>query len=150
MYWLRDISVRFSAIFFVVSVFSASIASAQQDLSSPAPADARAYFITPANGEVVSTTFKVKFGLSNMGVAPAGVEKANTGHHHILIDLETLPDMSKSLPATDNVKHFGGGQTETFLTLPAGEHTLQLLLGNHFHVPHQPPVMSEKITVIVK
>ena len=85
-----------------------------------------------------------------MGIAPAGIDMENTGHHHILIDLDEMPDMSMPLPTTDNVVHFGTGQTETTLTLTPGEHTLQLLLGNHLHVPHQSPVMSEKITVTVK
>ena len=117
--------------------------------TSPSPEGAKAYIIAPADGATVSSTFTVKFGLSGMGVAPAGVEKTNTGHHHLLIDLETLPDMAASLPATDNIKHFGGGQTETTLTLPAGTHTLQLLLGDHIHKPHSTPVLSEKITVTV-
>ena len=85
-----------------------------------------------------------------MGVAPAGVIKENTGHHHLLIDVKEMPDFSLPLPATDNIKHFGGGQTETDLTLPAGKHTLQLVLGDHLHIPHDKPVVSEKITITVK
>ncbi len=119
-------------------------------LISQAPAGAGVYIISPVDGEEVATTFTVIFGLSGMGIAPAGIEKENTGHHHILIDLEEMPDMSLPLPTTDNIKHFGAGQTETSLTLAPGEHTLQLLLGNHLHVPHQSPVMSKKITVTVK
>jgi len=117
---------------------------------SSAPSEARVYFITPVNGQIVTQTFTVKFGLSGMGVAPAGTQKDNTGHHHILIDGEALPDMSKPLPATDHIKHFGGGQTETELTLSPGEHTLQLLLGNYAHVPHDKPVLSEKISITVQ
>ncbi len=123
---------------------------AANPLISKAPEDARVYIISPADGEVVSSTFTVKFGLSGMGVAPAGIEMENTGHHHILIDLDEMPDMSVPLPNTENIVHFGVGQTETTLTLSPGEHTLQLLLGNHLHVPHQNPVMSEKITVTVQ
>lgn len=119
-------------------------------LISKAPADAKVYIISPADGEVVSSTFAVKFGLSGMGIAPAGIDMENTGHHHILIDLDEMPDMSMPLPTTENVVHFGVGQTETTLTLSPGEHTLQLLLGNHLHVPHQNPVISEKITVTVQ
>ncbi len=120
------------------------------DLRSTAPADARVYFITPVNGQFVSPTFTVKFGLSGMGVAPAGTHKDNTGHHHILIDGEVLPDMSIPLPATDHIRHFGGGQTETQLTLSSGEHTLQLLLGNYLHIPHDQPVVSQKISITVQ
>lgn len=123
---------------------------ADQSLVSKAPAEAKVYFIEPANGATVSSTFTVKFGLSGMGVAPAGTDKENTGHHHILIDMAELPDMTKPLPANDHVKHFGGGQTETTLTLESGEHTLQLLLGNHLHIPHDEPVLSERITITVE
>ena len=116
---------------------------------SAAPENARVYFIEPADGAIIQGTVMVKFGLSGMGVAPAGVQKSNTGHHHILIDADTLPDMSMPLPATDQVKHFGKGQTETTLELSPGKHTLQLLLGNHLHIPHDKPVISEKITITV-
>ena len=85
-----------------------------------------------------------------MGVAPTGINQENTGHHHILINGEVLPDMTKPLPATDKIRHFGGGQTETELALPPGKHTLQLLLGNYAHIPHDKPVLSEKIAISVK
>ena len=85
-----------------------------------------------------------------MGVAPAGTVRENTGHHHLLIDLDTPPPMDQPLPANDHIRHFGGGQTETELSLPPGTHTLQLLLGDQSHVPHNPPVLSDKITVTVK
>lgn len=125
-------------------------ASANDALISQAPANAKVYFIEPANGSKVTQTFTVKFGLSGMGVAPAGANINNTGHHHLLINVDELPDMTQPLPATDNIKHFGGGQTEVELTLEPGTHTLQLLLGNYLHVPHATPVLSEKITVIVE
>jgi hypothetical protein len=112
--------------------------------------DAQLYIIEPVDGATVRETFKVKFGLSGMGVAPAGTNIKNTGHHHILIDMDKLPDLTKPLPATDQIIHFGGGQTETELTLTPGEHTLQLLLGNYMHIPHDKPVMSKKITITVK
>lgn len=121
-----------------------------EHLVSKAPEGASVYFIEPADGATVPSTFMVKFGLSGMGVAPAGVDRKNTGHHHILINLDELPDMTQPLPANDQVKHFGGGQTETTLTLEPGEHTLQLLLGNHVHIPHDKPVISEKITITVE
>ena len=112
--------------------------------------DANVYIIQPVDGANVDQTFKVVFGLSNMGVAPAGVTKKNTGHHHILIDTDILPDLTQPLPSTDKIKHFGGGQTETQLTLSPGKHTLQLVLGNFAHVPHNKPVVSSKITITVK
>jgi len=135
-----------------VTTTTAAVSSevAANPLISKAPEDARVYIISPADGEVVSSTFTVKFGLSGMGIAPAGIDMENTGHHHILIDLEEMPDMSMPLPTTENVVHFGVGQTETTLTLSPGNHTLQLLLGNHLHVPHQIPVISEKITITVQ
>ena len=117
---------------------------------TPAPADAAVYIITPQDGDTVSSPISVKFGLSGMGVAPAGVEAPKTGHHHLLIDLEELPDFDQPLAATAQIKHFGGGQTETNLELPAGTHTLQLLLGDYTHIPHTPPVVSAPITITVK
>lgn len=121
-----------------------------QDLSSPAPADAVLYFIEPADGATVGPEVVVKFGLRGMGIAPAGIEQTNTGHHHLLIDHEGEIILNQPLPANDAVRHFGGGQTETTVDLPAGEHRLRLVLGNHLHVPHDPPVMSEEITITVE
>ncbi|MBE9538932.1 MAG: DUF4399 domain-containing protein [Proteobacteria bacterium] len=137
-------------ILFALILLPISFTAIAKEIASSSPADARVYFITPIDGETVSQTFKVKFGLSGMGVAPAGTNRDNTGHHHILIDGDALPDMSKPLPATDKIKHFGGGQTETELTLAPGTHTLQLLLGNYAHIPHNKPVLSEKIRITVK
>lgn len=116
---------------------------------SKSPEGAKVYLIEPHNDQVVGKTFKVKFGLENMGVAPAGSDVKNTGHHHLLIDLEQLPDLTKPLPANDQIRHFGGGQTETEITLEPGTHTLQLLMGNYVHIPHDKPVLSEKITITV-
>lgn len=115
--------------------------------SSPSSQDTELYIISPANGEVVTSPVTVKFGLKGMGVAPAGVEKEGTGHHHLIIDGE-LPEMG--MPMGKNVKHFGGGQTEATLDLASGKHTLQLILGDHQHIPHNPPVYSEKIEITVK
>ena len=114
-----------------------------------APAAAEVYIQTPADGAEVSSSFTVRFGLRGMGVAPAGVTAPNTGHHHLLIDVDTLPPDNLPLPATDQVRHFGAGQTETELELPPGEHTLQLVLGDALHIPHLPPVRSAKITITV-
>lgn len=115
---------------------------------SKSPANAQTYIIEPADGAEVPETFIVKFGLKGMGVAPAGINKKNTGHHHLLIDSTELP--KPGVPMGANVKHFGGGQTEAEITLTKGKHTLQLVLGDHFHIPHDPIVASKKITVIVK
>jgi hypothetical protein len=120
---------------------------------TPAAADDSAavslYFISPSDGETVSSPITVRFGLSGMGVAPAGSDVANTGHHHLLLDLDELPPMDRPLPKNANVIHFGGGQTETVLSLPPGEHRLQLLLGNASHIPHESPVISDPITITV-
>ncbi|ASG66730.1 rod shape-determining protein RodA [Idiomarina piscisalsi] len=123
-------------------------AEAAQMERTEASADAQAYIISPQDGEVVGKTFKVKFGLNGMGVAPAGVDVKHTGHHHLLIDKDELPAMNK--PMGGDVIHFGGGQTETMVTLEPGEHTLQLILGDKNHVPHDPAVVSKKITITVK
>ena len=114
-----------------------------------ADADAELYFISPQDGDKVSGEFTVSFGLRGMGVAPAGIDAANTGHHHLLIDVDSLPPMDTPLPKTDQLRHFGGGQTETTLSLPPGEHTLQLVLGNYLHIPHDAPVLSDKIKITV-
>lgn len=117
---------------------------------SPRPADAEVYFISPKDGDVVGKEFKVVFGLKGMGVAPAGIDLPNTGHHHLLVNVEKLPDFNLPVPADENHKHYGKGQTETTLKLPPGKHTLQLLLGNYLHIPHDKEVISKKITVTVK
>ena len=108
------------------------------------------YLVAPAAGATVSSPFTVKFGLKGMGIAPAGVNHANTGHHHLLVDVAELPDFSVALPANNNIRHSGGGQTETELTLPPGQHTLQLVFADYLHIPHDRPVVSEKITITVK
>ncbi|BFM15885.1 DUF4399 domain-containing protein [Maricurvus nonylphenolicus] len=112
--------------------------------------DATVYFVAPTDGQEVTSPVTVKFGLKGMGVAPAGVDRDNTGHHHLLIDVETLPDLSLPLPSSEQVRHFGGGQTETSIELAPGKHTLQLVLGNYAHIPHSKPVISKKITITVK
>ncbi len=111
---------------------------------------ASVYFIEPMDGQTLSSPVTVKFGLQGMGVAPAGVVRDNTGHHHLLIDVDTLPDLTKPLPASEQVRHFGGGQTEATIELAPGTHTLQLVLGDFAHRPHAKPVVSKKITITVK
>jgi len=112
------------------------------------PEDAKVYIIWPPGGQVVRGGFWVRMGLSGAGVAPAGVEKANTGHHHLLIDVP-LPPFDREIPNDRNHLHFGLGQTEARLDLPPGKHTLQMLLADENHVPHQPPLYSKRITVTV-
>ena len=109
----------------------------------------KVYFIEPADGAIVQETFKIKFGLENFGVAPAGYDIPNTGHHHLLIDT-TLTDLQSPIPADSKHIHFGKGQTETSITLEKGEHQLTLIMGNFAHIPHDEPIISETITVIVK
>lgn len=116
---------------------------------TPAPAGAMAYIVSPADGATVSSPVKVIFGLSGMGVAPAGVQFENAGHHHLLIDAE-LADPSMPVPADENHVHFGKGQTETSVTLAPGTHTLQLVLGDHLHIPFEPVIASSKITITVQ
>ena len=116
---------------------------------TPSPTGAKVYIISPANGAEVKGPVKVVFGLSGMGIAPAGVQSENTGHHHLLVDNPTI-DTNAALPTTDQVKHFGKGQTEATVELKPGKHTLQLVLGDWKHQPHSPAVISETITITVK
>ena len=121
-------------------------APADLEMKAPEPV---VYIIEPKDGAVVSNPVRVVFGLRNMGVAPAGVNHLNTGHHHLLIDTE-LPRLDQPIPASDKHRHFGAGQTETRLILLPGAHTLQLLIGDYAHMPHAPPIVSEKLTITVK
>ncbi len=138
-----------SLMFSALAVMAASSAMAGE---IPAPAGAKVYFLNLKDGATVSSPVLVQFGLAGMGVAPAGIEKANTGHHHLLIDAAAPKgeELAYPLPADDHHKHFGGGQTETSITLAKGKHTLQLVLGDQNHVPHNPPVMSQPITITVE
>ena len=134
----------------VVTFISDGAPAIADTVVSQAPDNAKAYIISPQDGATVSSPFTVQFGLSGMGVAPAGIDRPATGHHHLLVDLETLPELDQALAASDHLKHFGGGQTEAKLDLSPGEHTLQLVLGNYAHVPHNPPVISDSINITVK
>jgi len=116
--------------------------------AADSPAGAKVYFISPQHGETVRSPVTVRFGLKGMGVAPAGIEMVNTGHHHLIVDAP-LPDLTATIPTDDHHRHFGGGQSETEITLAPGTHTLQLVLGDYLHVPHTPPVVSEQITITV-
>jgi hypothetical protein len=106
-------------------------------------------FANLSDGDVVPPVFVARFAIVGMGIAPAGTQIENTGHHHLLIDVDQLPDLDAPLPMTDNIRHFGKGQTEVELQLTEGEHTLQLLLADYAHIPHDPPVLSEAITITV-
>jgi hypothetical protein len=125
-----------------------SLAAGQE--RTPSASDAEVYIISPQHRETVRSPFTVRFGLKGMGIAPAGVKHDGTGHHHLLVDTDPPPDLSLPLPATDKVLHFGKGQTETTLALPPGRHTLQLVLADHNHIPHAPPLISAKVTVMVR
>ncbi len=129
---------------FALSVFSVVVAR------TSAPTGAAVYIISPSHGEVVQSPVTIKFGLQGMGVAPAGVDKANTGHHHLLIDVVKTPSLDAPLPSDSHHKHYGGGQTETTILLSPGNHTLQLIMGDRNHIPHDPPIMSEPITITVE
>lgn len=141
---------RLLAAFALAAFGTAAIAAAPALPTHSAPADAKVYIISPADGATVDRDVTVRFGLSGMGVAPAGIEKDHTGHHHLLIDVATLPVAGQPIPNDEHHKHFGGGQTEAVLHLTPGTHTLQLELGDANHVPFAPPVVSKKITIHVK
>ncbi len=117
--------------------------------ATPISAEANVYIISPAHGQVVTSPVTVIFGLSGAGVAPAGVDKKNTGHHHLIINAET-PNMKNAIAKDASHRHFGGGQTQTTLELSPGKHTLQLVLGDKSHMPHDRPVVSKVIEIFVK
>ena len=137
--------MRHLALLAVGMLSTAPMASAQQHTM---PENARVYILWPSDGQVVRGGFWVRMGLADAGIAPAGVEKANTGHHHLLVDVD-LPPLDQEIPNDRNHLHFGLGQTEARLDLPPGKHTIQLLLGDENHVPHRPPLYSKRITVTV-
>jgi len=134
----------FGLILCASSIFSIGVFAA-----TASPKGTEVYIISPEDGATVSSPVTVRFGLKGMGVAPAGVDKKNTGHHHLIVDAAE-PDMSKPIPKNDHYRHFGGGQTEANIDLTPGKHTLQLLLGDKNHMPFDPPVKSQKITITVK
>ncbi len=131
----------------VMSASTPSLSTGYQKVA--APEGAKLYFINLKHGDVVSSPVLVQFGLSGMGVAPAGIEQPGTGHHHLLLNVNQV-DANAPLPADDKHRHFGAGQTETRLVLQPGQHSLQLLLGDQNHIPHHPPLLSERIVITVK
>jgi Domain of unknown function (DUF4399) len=148
---LREIQMMSSSVFrrslpFALAMGVPAVATAQ----TAAPPNAAVYFINLKDGDTVTSPFQVQFGLTGMGIAPAGIDRPNTGHHHLLVDTTLSPDELKQPIAMDAKHlHFGGGQTETVLMLPPGEHRLQLQLGDWSHIPFNPPIMSPIITVSV-
>jgi len=116
---------------------------------SPAAEGARVFFISPADGDTVTSPVRIKFGIEGMTVAPAGTDVPHSGHHHLLIDTG-LPELGLPIPADANHVHFGDGRTETEIELESGQHTLQMLLGDHLHIPHDPPLVSDVITISVE
>ena len=130
-------------------VLAASVTAVQAQDRTPSPPGAKVFFIGLKDGATVTNPVTVKFGIKGMTLAPAGTKTENTGHHHLLIDTDPPADLSAPLPATDKIVHFGKAQTETTVTLPPGKHTLQLLLADQNHIPHDPPVFSKKITITV-
>jgi hypothetical protein len=144
----RFAGTTLSVLVSLVAALSAT-SPATADERKPMPDNAREYIIWPADGQVIpGGKFWIRMGLFGAGIAPAGVEKKFTGHHHLLIDVD-LPPLDEPIPHDKNHLHFGLGQTEARIELPPGRHTLQLLLGDDNHVPHQPALYSQKITVIV-
>ena len=137
--------LKISAILMLLSSPMGLAHTAERTPSAP---NASVYIISPQQGEVVTSPVTVKFGLQGMGVAPAGVEKAKTGHHHLLIDT-TMTSLDQPIGKDAQHRHFGGGQTQAQIELAPGKHTLQLVLGDHKHIPHNPPVVSEVVTITV-
>ena len=141
------------AVVFFLGLALAGLTQAQMPNSSSSD-EARVYFVQPADGQVFdgqdAEGIEIIFGLTGMQVSPAGIAEPNSGHHHLLINVEKLPDLTNPLPATDQVRHFGKGQTSTRVKLPMGKHRLQLIVGNQVHSPHSPPVMSDVIEIEVQ
>src|SRR5688572_22005584 len=139
---------RLLATFLCGSAFAFAATLAQS--REPAPAGAEVYIVSPKDGAKVTSPVTVVFGLKGMGIAPAGIKFDNSGHHHLLVDTDAPADPSLPLPATEKSIHFGKGQTETTLTLPPGKHTLQLVFGDLLHIPHDPALVSNKVTITVE
>jgi hypothetical protein len=146
---VKTILAFITSVVFAVAAIAAEAPMASI-AASPSPPNASVYIIEPVDGATVPSTFTVKFGLKGMSIAPAGTDSPNSGHHHLLVDVAELPDLTQPLPANEHILHFGKGQTETQVTLPPGPHTLQLVFANYLHIAHVPAVVSKRITVTVK
>ena len=126
-------------IFLIISAFFATFSIS---------ANPKVYFINLEDGDRVVSPFLIQFGLSGMGIAPAGTDRENTGHHHLLINVDDI-DLSKPIPSSSNHIHFGGGQTESLIDLMPGDYSMQLVLGDMTHTPHNPPIISQRINITV-
>ncbi len=113
------------------------------------PEGASVFFITPADGDTVSSPVSIEFGIDGMSVVAAGTDQPHSGHHHLLVDTG-LPELAMPIPADPNHIHFGDASTSTELSLEPGEYTLQLLLGDYLHIPHDPPLVSQRIAITVE
>jgi hypothetical protein len=138
-------------VFAALLLTAAVVSGCGQDTpkGTPSPQGAKVFFIEPADGATVKSPVTVKFGIEGMEVVPAGTDKPNSGHHHLLIDTK-LADYSAPIPSDDAHVHFGKAQTEASITLTPGKHTLQMILADQNHIPHDPPVESAVITVTVE
>ena len=144
------LKLSFTKLSACVAIAIGLLSTAQAQMPrTPSVPGAKLYIAEPVNGASIKGPVRVVMGLSGMGVAPAGADFPETGHHHILVNADATPAVDMPIPADDKHRHFGKGQTEATLTLPPGKHTLQLLLGDKNHVPHNPPLLSEKITITV-
>ena len=135
---LADIYKLMKILFIISTIFAAFSINANP----------KVYFINLAEGDIVESPFLIQFGLSGMGIAPAGTDRANTGHHHLLINVNDI-DLSKPIPSSSNHIHFGGGQTESLVDLMPGDYSMQLVLGDMTHTPHNPPIISQRINITV-
>jgi hypothetical protein len=113
------------------------------------PDGAKIFFISPADGDTVTSPVSIEFGIEGMSVVKAGDSQPDSGHHHLLVDTD-LPDLGLPIPADEHHIHFGDGSTSTEIALEPGTHTLRMLLGDHLHIPHESPIMSDPITITVK
>lgn len=134
----------------ILSIALSPLFAADTLPKTPSPKGAKVYIISPRNKATVKSPVRVRFGLVGMGVAPAGVDVPDTGHHHLIIDTKDLPNLDMPLPASDKLMHFGKGQTEAKIKLAPGKHTLRLVLGDKIHLPHSPAVISSEITITVE
>lgn len=130
---------KFMKIFLIISAFFATFSIS---------ANPKVYFINLEDGDRLESPFLIQFGLSGMGIAPAGTDRANTGHHHLLINVNEI-DLSKPIPSSSSHIHFGGGQTESLIDLMPGDYSMQLVLGDMTHTPHNPPIISQRINITV-
>ena len=130
---------KFMKIFLIISAFFATFSIS---------ANPKVYFINLEDGDRVESPFLIQFGLSGMGIAPAGTDRSNTGHHHLLINVNEI-DLSKPIPSSSSHIHFGGGQTESLIDLMPGDYSMQLVLGDMTHTPHNPPIISQRINITV-